>query len=98
MLTYFPALLYYPVFWDRPTEHACCATVAQSMHAALLFLTLCMLFCKLLQQLACKDAWSFILCSCCCARRFNFGKALWYFPRTAAPISWTIAQMQVTPS
>uniref|UniRef100_A0A383VJR1 Uncharacterized protein n=1 Tax=Tetradesmus obliquus TaxID=3088 RepID=A0A383VJR1_TETOB len=26
--------------------------------------------------------------------RFNFGKALWYFPRTAAPHSWTIQQMQ----
>ncbi|WIA21444.1 hypothetical protein OEZ85_000653 [Tetradesmus obliquus] len=26
--------------------------------------------------------------------RFNFGKALWYFPCTAAPHSWTIQQMQ----
>ena len=31
----------------------------------------------------------------CCAARFNFGKALWYFPRATAPHSWTIQQMQV---
>jgi hypothetical protein len=34
-----------------------------------------------------------VLCRCVC--RFNFGKALWYFPQTEVPNSWTIDQMQV---